>query len=146
MNPGTEPTPIPSSTADEVLDAAERLADLFATAELHGRPGEAPAKVYEAIAPAVRSYEIGLKRLDPATLTADLRSRLRHVGNQLQSLAAQHETRLRARVEAQRRLIACVGEAVALAAAGHTYSRRGTLGTERQGRLPPPAATLSCAL
>ncbi len=146
MSEATDAAPGPKATAAEVLAAAERLADLLAVTGPHGRQGEESEVSIGSIAPAARSYEIALRRLDPATLTADLRRRLMSAGERLQAQAAEHERRLRAKVEAQRRLIACVGEAVAAAAGAGTYSRRGTMGTARPGRLPPPAATLLRAL
>lgn len=145
MNAGTEPT---AATAAEVLTAAERLAGLLAVANaaLQDGPGKEVGALIGAIAPAARNYEIGLRTLDPATVTAGLRQRLWQAGEHLQTAAAEHERRLHARVVAQRRLIACVGEAVAATTGAGTYSRRGTLGSERSGRLTPPAATLSRAL
>ena len=147
MNVATDPAVTPAATAQEVLTAAERLADHLdaANAALRSKTGERADAGIGAIAQVARSYEISLKRLDPATLTADLRARLRRVGEQLQVAAAENELLLSAKVQAQRRLISCVSEAVAAAGVG-IYSRHGTLGTDRPDRLVPPAATLSCAL
>ena len=122
--------------ASETLVAMEQLADVLAreNGALESNDGEALKALSDEKISAGRGYEMQVKAMadlgaDLGKLETNLHRQIEDSGSRLAALTDENERRLKVALEANRRLMSAVSEAVKAMAPGPAiYSRAGTVG------------------